>query len=240
MTGRGEAVGRQLAERCRQELPLAAAELSEGYWYAHLPLCVIDAVYSIGVDYRSTAATVMRVCTRIGITRIDRLRPAPRGQQWAIDDLLREFDHHGAERLAEQLFSNRQRTSSVNGVLKAAAVEQFCRVCAAHGVQVFQDLDAVRDDAAFSAAIRRIPGQRSGIALGYFWMLAGIDDMIKPDRHLVRFVRPLLGRDPTTDECRQLFSEAVEALRGEYPHMTARLLDHTVWQYMRSRQNNSE
>jgi hypothetical protein len=56
MTADWAAVGQRVAERCRQVLRLDRAELSEEYWYAHLPLCVIDAVFSIRVSYQLTAA----------------------------------------------------------------------------------------------------------------------------------------------------------------------------------------
>jgi hypothetical protein len=61
MTADWAAVGQRVAERCRQVLRLDRAELSEEYWYAHLPLCVIDAVCSSDVSYQSTRAAVRRV-----------------------------------------------------------------------------------------------------------------------------------------------------------------------------------
>ena len=46
--------------KCVTDLPLAGARLSDEYYYDSLPQCVIDAVYSIGVNYKSTRNTVIR------------------------------------------------------------------------------------------------------------------------------------------------------------------------------------
>jgi hypothetical protein len=43
---------------CRVKLDFTNLQLDQAYFYQSLPLCVIDAVYSIGVRYSSTEATV--------------------------------------------------------------------------------------------------------------------------------------------------------------------------------------
>jgi hypothetical protein len=48
----------RVAAYADQYLNLAAARLGDGYHYASLPLCVIDAVYSIGVLYEGVEAEV--------------------------------------------------------------------------------------------------------------------------------------------------------------------------------------
>ena len=42
---------------CRNQLEFADLQLDQAYFYQSLPLCVIDAVYLIGVHYRSAEAT---------------------------------------------------------------------------------------------------------------------------------------------------------------------------------------
>jgi hypothetical protein len=49
-----------IAEYARKVLPLSSAKLSEEYFYQSLPLCIIDAVFSIGVKYDSTREVVIR------------------------------------------------------------------------------------------------------------------------------------------------------------------------------------
>ena len=53
-----------------EAIGLVPAEDTEAYRYASLPLCVIDAVFSIGVKYETTMATVGRVCDRLGWPRL--------------------------------------------------------------------------------------------------------------------------------------------------------------------------
>ena len=43
-----------LVQACEQKLDLGSIDLDREYGYSHLPLCVIDAVFSMGVRYSST------------------------------------------------------------------------------------------------------------------------------------------------------------------------------------------
>ena len=52
-----------VAAAARTKLNLANATLSDGHYYASLPLCVIDSVFSIGARYESTRRTVIRWAT---------------------------------------------------------------------------------------------------------------------------------------------------------------------------------
>lgn len=55
---------------CKEELNLDNVKLSDEYYYQSLSLCVIDAVFSIGVRYASTRKTVIKYCDFYGIKRI--------------------------------------------------------------------------------------------------------------------------------------------------------------------------
>jgi hypothetical protein len=59
-----------IAEYARKVLPLSSAKLSEEYFYQSLPLCIIDAVFSIGVKYHSTCEVVIRYCKHTAQRRI--------------------------------------------------------------------------------------------------------------------------------------------------------------------------
>ena len=48
-----------VAESARDKLDLAKAKLQREHSYASLPLCVVDAVFSIGVKYSGVTPTVM-------------------------------------------------------------------------------------------------------------------------------------------------------------------------------------
>ena len=112
-----------VARAARSKLPLQGAALGEEHEYASLPLCVIDAVFSIGVKYASTKLVPPRWA-------------AAQTPQWpvyrsasifehSISDFLKAADRFTCDELATGIFKNSQRTSSTNGILKAQAVKEF-------------------------------------------------------------------------------------------------------------------
>lgn len=55
---------------CKSKLDLTNLPHAEEYGYHNLPLCIIDAVFSIGVRYISTENTVKRYCDYFSVTRL--------------------------------------------------------------------------------------------------------------------------------------------------------------------------
>jgi len=85
----------------------------------------------------------------------------------------------------------------------------------------------------FEQEITRIPGQSSGLSTRYFYMLAGDENFIKPDRMIRRFIQAAIGRDLNMDECQELLIAAHAELVRDYPLLTPRSLDHEIWLYQR-------
>jgi hypothetical protein len=185
-----------IAAHAGRVLPLATARLGDEYFYQSLPLCVIDAVYSIGVRYSGVQRVVARYCERLGrrTFRAERRTLPPTHDQESIAAFCERTEEIGPAAMADAVFGNRQRTSSRAGVLKAEAAYRFAAALRVHGVNYFQDVPAAADDARLEADIRGIAGQGSGISLRYFFMLAGSDEFIKPDRMILRFLFSALGR----------------------------------------------
>jgi hypothetical protein len=143
--------------------------------YKSLPLCVIDAVYSIGVRWESTERTVDDFCKWSGWNY---------GREYTIKEflsLLNPFDSDW-EAIATKVFQNRQRTSSRSGILKAEAVYRFARELWCCDIDTLTDLSGIDSYECLFPEIAKIPGQSSGISFKYFLMLAGYDGIIKPDR----------------------------------------------------------
>lgn len=226
----------RVAERVTNVLTLEGAVLGEEYYYNSLTLCVIDAVFSIGVRYEGVRAVVRRYCDRFGLTRIrpDRVALPAKNFQEAMSGLLRHFKETGSQRMATEVFANRQRTSTRAGILKSEAVERFCSILHAHGIHYLQDIGARLPLGELEQEIRDIPGQGSGISLQYFWMLAGSDDLIKPDRMILRFLAQALGRPVQVSEAQDLLIGVVAGLRPKYPGLTPRLLDFKIWEHQRA------
>lgn len=65
-------------------------------------------------------------------------------------------------------------------------------------------------------------------------MLAGSDDLIKPDRMIMRFLEAALNRSASLADAQELLKGAAELLQREFQEMTPRLLDYAIWNYQRS------
>jgi hypothetical protein len=225
-----------VAEHARTVLSLEAATLSDEYRYQSLPLCVIDAVFSISARYASTRQVVVRYCEYTSQRRIrSSAELPPIEQQESITSFCTRREQADVGRMAELVYQNRQRTSTRSGILKSEAVLLFAQALRSFGVEHLQDVPHVAESEAFKTAITSIPGQRSGISLQYFWMLAGSEEFVKPDRMVVRFLESALDRPVRTAEAASLLREASNQLNTEFPNMNPRLLDHEVWKYQRLR-----
>jgi hypothetical protein len=172
---------KRVAEHAANVLALQGAVLGEEYYYNSVTLCVIDAVFSIGGRYEGVRAVVRRYCERFELARFrpDRAALPEKNLQEAVSGLLLRFEEFEPPRMAAEVFKNRQRTAARSGILKAEAVKQFSSVLHAHGIQYLQDVDTRLPTEELEKEIGKIPGQKSGISLQYFWMLAGSDSLIK-------------------------------------------------------------
>jgi hypothetical protein len=215
-----------------EQTELKIPKLADEYRYASLPLCVVDAVFSIGVRYTSTQKVVSNLCEYAGWTRFFASREARGAGEYGIGDLNSMFDKFGAEGMAESVFQNRQRTSSRSGILKAEAVLLYCRTLIKAGINDFPDLDAERREYA-EAIILGLPGQSSGIAFDYFMMLAGDDNLIKPDRMVQRYVAHALDLDsvPQPRQAAILVRLAAKELRTRGQLWTPLSLDNAIWRH---------
>jgi hypothetical protein len=224
-----------IAAHADRVLQLESASLGDEYYYQSLPLCVIDAVYSIGVRYEGIKNVVARYCERFDLQRIRATNGAisPAHEQESITAFCEKAERIGPANMAIDVYRNRQRTSAINGILKADAVLRFAAVLRKYNIEYLQDISAAIGNIALEKDIRSIPGQSSGISLKYFLMLAGSDDLIKPDRMILGFLGVALGRLVSPTESQDLLTAAVEQLRDKYPSLTPRLLDHEVWKYQR-------
>jgi endonuclease III len=210
---------RELAERVDTETAARSVCLPREYTYKSLPLALIDAVFSIGVKYRATENTVERFC-RNQSPAWSRFRPEV-GPEHPVSQFLDTVANLKAEEVAERIYGNRQRTSAVNGILKAEAVTRCARVLVSHGIDCFADAWKLQHNATLENEFRKVPGQGSGISFSYLKMLCGDDDGIKPDRHITRF----MARHAIAD-VQQLRAVAAEL------RISARMLDYAIWQKM--------
>lgn len=235
----GEA-GVTLAQYIRTRLALPEGPLPPEYRYASLPLAVVDSVFSIGVRYETTQATVRRYAKHVGLARVSLEADEPwssDGVTHRVSDLVTLGAKFGVNALAEQVFGNRQRTSTRPGApLKSAAVIDAAIALQAHGVESFGGFSKLTESARHQLEVdwRAVAGQGSGISWRYFTMLAGESNDIKPDRMVCRFVENAIGAMVSPEVARTIVLKACDVLRAERPNLTPRELDYAIWQHQRS------
>ena len=157
---RKDRVAETTVSAVREKIPnLENAALGREYFYHSLPLCVIDAVFSIGVLYRNAQKAVEAWCAvQHPNWPIDRTLSAER--RYTIGDFIRLTDGKHGLALTQTFFGgNRQRTSTRNGILKADATAHFAKALQESGIEDFVDIrDPARTDLAWRA-VHIIPGQ---------------------------------------------------------------------------------
>jgi hypothetical protein len=230
-----------IAEACTTQLDLKNATLSEEYFYQSLPLCIIDSVFSIGVRYESTRKVVINYCDHFNLKRIRTTgeQYPDINEQESIDEFIKKIETIGIEAFTQDIFKNKQRTSTRNGILKTEAVYKFAKELQKHDVHYLQNIEKIVLNEQFEKAIKSIPGQTSGISLAYFFMLAGSDNLIKPDRMILRFLENTIHRTVTLQQAQELLEETVKLLKEEYPTLSPRLLDHEIWKAVRDKNQDT-
>lgn len=205
--------------------------LPDEYNYGHLPLCVIDSVFSIGVRYEGVQNVIKRFCDYYKIDRISKKN------ELTTTDILVLIEQMSIIELTEKVFQNRQRTSTNNGILKSEAVILFLKVLQKFKVETFGDIAKIITNEQFENEIKGIPGQKSETSLKYFFMLAGSDDLIKPDRMILRFLKNITGEKLSSNNCQLILTAVTDRLKNRGFNITARKLDYLIWSYQRTLQN---
>jgi len=226
-----------LTKCCKDKLNLVDANLGNEYYYNNIPLCIIDAVFSIGINYNATRNVVKNFCKKQNIERLRKYGSEypERDQQFSVKDLIALYDKNSLDDITNKYYVNKCRTSTRNGILKSEAVKLFCEVLIKYRVYHFQDLSKVIGNREFEGDIKEIPGQGSGISTSYFYMLAGDDNFIKPDRMIIRFVESCIGSSGLKpDEVTKLIMDTHKELVKEFPSLTPRELDHQIWRVQRN------
>lgn len=217
-----------------------AIKLGDEYFYSALPLCLVDAIFSIGVKYEGTRNVVARYAKHARIAPYRSREGDARIDSERISDLVRRIETVGGPDVAaSSLFGSRQRTSSRNGVLKSEAVYQAALMMQRRGVENLTDFRD-QDDGELEREFRAIRGQGSGISWSYLCMLAGDDNGVKPDRMIQGFVADALGREVGSEMSRDLLVRAAKTLSMRGTLLTPRTLDYAIWEYQRTLQRSSK
>lgn len=201
-------------------------DLPKGYFYSSLGFCLTDAIFSIGVLYRGVENTIERLSGNLGVSPFKEHD----NDEMSLEAFLVKINQYREEDLAAELFENKQRTSTRSGIQKAVAVKRGCEALLQNGINRFEDVN-IKSLGKAEGDFLRIKGQGTGISYKYFCMLAGDENLIKPDRMICRYVGNSLGFDaePSPQVAEQLFLEAFPAVKAAHPSLTPRFLDYLVW-----------
>lgn len=228
----------KLAEYARNILQLKTASLSPAYYYQSMPICIVDAVFSIGVRYEQVEGVVSRLSQAVGWkTFRDYGSPTPPlNEQKTVSEFLELLK--GYSSAMETLFKNRcfanPGASKASRIRKADLVRMFAETLKANQVESFKDLGPCADLKGLEQCLLRLPALKTGVAVRYFWMLAGDENEVKPDRMIHRFITGALGRVASNAEAVKLIREACVALNHDYPKLNPRILDHEIWKHQRT------
>jgi len=221
---------------CLNNLDLNEPDQFEEY-FASVPLCAFNAVFSINTKYEAVLNALNRFCEHfeLPLTHSTKGQIPPNKKQRTVTHVYNLVKDISPEVLAAEVFKNRQRTSTTNGILKAEASLRFIKILKDFGVETYQDIPKLVNNETFEDCIKRIPGQRSGVSLKYFFMLTGAKDQIKPDRMILGFIKDATGMTLKPHEALELVQLTVERLREKgYKDLNARHLDNLIWNFQRS------
>lgn len=207
-------------------------------FYKSLPLCIIDAVFSIGVKYTSVMKAEENFISYFNLN-IDRTYPL-KNKEYTIDQFIKDMNTFSSfDEAATTGFKNKQRTSSRKGILKAEACYLVAKVFEGHKINTLDDFRKYTDRHTLDKDILSIKGQSSGIMLKYLYMLAGDSKEAKPDRHMANFIRGIYPHISMStkhhDEIKTIMKDAVASLRTTYPNLTVRFLDYLIWEHMKNK-----
>ncbi len=223
----------KVSDFCIGNLDLKTSKLGPEYYYASMPLCVIDSIFSLNTKYATVIKLVKNLCDYYQIApyaKNSKVYP-PLDEQISTSEFLDFLGNKTPQELAIEVFKNRRPTSAKSGILRTEAVVRFLKVLKEFNAEYFQDIPKLINNDKFELCITNIPGQKSGITLKYFFMLTGSDDLIKPDRWILQFLKAATGQNFNHDKCQIILSNVTNELNNQGYILTPRLLDHIIWKY---------
>ncbi len=223
----------KIVSNIKEKIDLTDIKLSNEFHYNSIVFCVIDAIYSINAKYSTTQNVVRRYAEYFNL-QLFRERGSSEEEtinEHTILDFLLNIENFTPEELAENILMNKQRTSTVNGILKAEAVIDYCNVLYNFGIDRMRDVSRNNNDELLKSLLK-VKGQSSGVSTNYFYMLCNNKNLVKPDRHIINFLYQSTGIRYKDFEVISLFNDIVIEINKTHKGISIRDLDHAIWKYM--------
>ncbi len=219
---------------CLKDMPK-----DENLYFPHsLPICVIDAVFSIGIRYEMAQKAWINYKDYYKLSFLS-MEDVEKGIKDDCEHTINDFvdnvnSFDDIESFRSSVKISRHRTSSRNGILKIEAVYEIARILQKHSINTVEDFRDYPDHNTLDKEICSVRGQRSGIMLKYLYMLAGDKNKCKLDRVLRAFVAKYYP-NLSDDEIIELLNNTVSELKEERSDLTLRLLDCAIWKETRKK-----
>ncbi|HNX22642.1 MAG TPA: hypothetical protein PKG60_01250 [Spirochaetota bacterium] len=203
------------------------------YYYAHLPLALIDAVFSKGLAYSATAKVVNSYCDYFRMQRNRSGDSFPdTADQESISRFLKKFIYEGEYSFRTEIFkSNEPATSKVDSKSRAMAVFDFADLLHENGVEYFQDIEKVLYDRSFAEDVINVTGMTDD-GLNYFFMLSGSDETVRPVRSTIDFINGISNDKAGHENSIEVVNEVCGRLKSEFSNITPRMLGFLIWEYI--------
>ena len=223
------------AAYCEKKLTNISEEANREYGYHNPALCALDAVFSL----RSRYTQVVNVVKRFN----GELEPLVKGVEidnsLTLSETLRILNQRNlmnGESLADKLENHCLCPGTKR--LKADCFLELLRVMQMHGIETVEDLALKCNDNALDIALSGVKGLGPQ-GRNYLFMLAGVEELVKVDVHIRRYVAGFDATITDTVHIQKLFRCAARILSKQYPGLTARKLDNIIWRYQRNRKGNN-
>lgn len=203
-------------------LNLLNTKLGDEFFYPSLPIVIIDAVFSIRLDYDKQVRPL-----------IEKYKNAY-GEKQTVSEFINVIKSIGIEKFADTVLS-KNKTAGQNSILKAEAVYKWAKILQSKGIEKKEDFGRLGQNGIkeLEKDFATIQGQGEAV-IKYFFMLCGNENLCKPDRHILRFLSNLTGTTVCENEAQAIMDDLVKELRTDFPDMTVRKLDYIIWKYQKS------
>lgn len=222
-----------LYEKCIKNLDLKSAKLGDEFYYENLTFCLIDAVFSMGIRYKIVQNAITRYKNYISEKGFN-------FNEHKISDFIEIVNSIPCKEdekclLFSEKVLTKNRTSPRNGILKTQACYYIAQILVKYHIETKEQFNSMPKDIMESVKkeISNVKGQSSGIMLEYLYMLAGNDNMCKPDRHLHKFVETATGEKEDNNTIQILMENVTNLLKKDYPNFTVKLLDYEIWNFQK-------
>lgn len=234
----------KLLEYVTQKLAneFASKALGDEYYYHSLPLAVIDAVFSARALYPSVQNVVLRYCSKyeLPIIRSPRDQLPPPENQESVSGLILKMKRDGVPYFIEKVFENHSVTS---GRKKAEIVLELLEIFENLQIQNFQDIQRWLNQPAQQQQLIDAITSIHGIGEAtyrYLLMLAGDEQMVKPDTMILRFINSAIAEKVNEAEAVSLIQAVSKQLLLQYPRLNPRLLDYIIWSWQREQEDQEK